>query len=428
MISDFMKHPFHTNSSYDCIIVGAGPIGCILAVNLHQQGLRVLILEKNDWQKIHSPYLNGVSEHFLPLLSKLNLLDMILKAKINDGKQVILMPPGGQRLQGEWEEHKRRIFFVREEFDQALRQCVKQEQIDFLDQVRAIVPIQKEGKVIGIQGKVHQNSYQFFSKIVFGCDGAHSRFAKAVGLESAPATFHHLYQGRMYADTAFHGHVTTLFPHCKPGQLLLVFSADHIQAGHAYVELETDLKQTPMDTVHDRRNLEAVFQKFLSQSPEFAQAMRYATPLGDWKMVSSSGTSRSQIQRPGVIFLGDAASCVDALGSSGLLLGLQGIEEILEIVKDRPPEEWNFCQWEQNYLRRVHNLQHFIKMLRFILNHPKLLHHIVNLLNKTPLHKQSFFEVFNGIQSYSEFLAWPHQLQFWLSAYLSRILGSPRKY
>ncbi len=403
--------------SYDFIIVGAGPIGCTLALNLHHHGFKILILEKNVWGNVHGPYLNGMSEYFFPLFSKLKIREMVLRAKVNDGKRVTLTPPRGAKLEETWEENCRRIFFRRKEFDLSLRAQVQEEQIEFLDQIRAITPIWEQDKVIGIQCVSDQERYQFFSKFVLGSDGAHSKLAKTIGLKKKKTDHHHLYQGRLYSNTGFTDHLTSIFPFSKTGQLLLVFSVDHQEPGAAYVELETDLNDSSSNRISDKKKLEETFQQVFLQSNELSEAMRDAVPQEDWQIISSQGNRQPTLQLPGVALLGDAAYCADPIGASGLLLGLQGVEELLDIVKDTDESQWDFAQWEQHYLARIRDLQRFTKMSRFILKRPWLLQHVIHLLNRKPLHKKSFLEVFNGAQSYAEFLDWRYQLKFWLSAY-----------
>ncbi len=411
--------PNRTNSHYDFIIVGAGPIGCILALNLHYHGFRVLILEKNPWHRLNGPYLNGISEVFFPLLHHLRVDALVTEAQINAGKLLSITTETGITLAEEWEEKGRRIFFCREEFDEKLRQRITGLDIDCLDQVKAVTPTWDGDKVNGIQCTYQQEKLQFFCKLVIGCDGAQSRLAKTSGLGAPKHNFQHLYQGRMYKNTRFHGHQTALFLHPRQGQILLAFSADERGEGCAYIELETDLHSLSAKVASHQDHLEESFHQLLAHSESFANAMKDAVPLDDWKTVSLQGNLNTRLQSPGLVLLGDAACCTDPIGSSGLLIGLQGIDDLLKILTNPHEKTWNLVQWEEDYLKRVHNLNRFIQLIRFFLQRPRLLDRVILLLNHKPAHRKTFLSVFNGLQSYGEFLHWQYQLKFWLSAILT---------
>jgi len=188
--------------TYDFIIVGAGPVGCVLALQLQAQGFHVLILEKNSWDTCNTPYLNGVSEYYFPLFDRLDILDFILQTKCNNGDKICITTPRGISLEESLIERKR-IFFRRKEFDQLLRTEIQNRAIDILDETRSILPMKEGNKVIGIQCVSKNKLLKFISKLVIGCDGAHSKIAKTVGLPSSKPRFHYLYQGRLYKNTLF---------------------------------------------------------------------------------------------------------------------------------------------------------------------------------------------------------------------------------
>ncbi|MBF0286765.1 MAG: FAD-dependent monooxygenase [SAR324 cluster bacterium] len=404
------------NNSYDFIIAGAGPVGCILAMNLYHHGFRVLILEKNDWHSVNGPYLNGISEVFFPLLHKLRVDSLVKETQINEGKRLSITTETGTALHEEWEERGRRIFFCREEFDVKLRHGIADMDVDCLDHVQAVAPLWKNQRVIGIQCVHQEKKLQFFCKQVIVCDGSQSKLAKTLGFRSERPSFNRLYQGRMYANTQFTGHHTALFLQPRRGQILLTFSADERGEGCAYVELETDLNHPSVKVTSHKDNLENLFQQILSRSENFADAMKGASPIDDWRIVSLRGNYSTQLQSPGVVLMGDAARCMDPIGSSGLLMGLQGIDDLLKVLIRRHEEQWDFAQWEQDYLKRVHELDRFIKLMRFFLKRPGLLEHVIVLLNQKPAHRKTFLSVFNGLQNYEEFLHWQYQLKFWSSA------------
>src|SRR5215207_3801969 len=62
----------HAPGSYDVIIVGAGPVGLLLANLLGQRGLRIAILEKRTEPIAHSAAI-GITPPSLHILSKLRL-------------------------------------------------------------------------------------------------------------------------------------------------------------------------------------------------------------------------------------------------------------------------------------------------------------------------------------------------------------------
>ncbi len=401
----------------DIIVVGAGPIGCTAALNLHQQGFRVLILEKNAWEKVNSPYLNGISEVYWPLLQKLKIGDLVEASKVNEGHQFSLTASSRFRLADEWASGKRRFFLCRENLDVALRQAVQAADIPYLDHVQAVIPVWKQERIVGVQYTKDHQTYQCYSDLTIGCDGANSRLAKAVGLEAKSTPFRRLYQGRIYQNTQFLNHTAAVFPNGPEGQMFLAFSLDRQEAGKAYVELETDLNHPNIRLNQYKGKMPEYFQDSLRRYPEALASLANAEPVSSWQTMTLHGSIRSKLHRPGLVLLGDAASCIDPLSSSGFLVGLQGLDDLLEWVKNEELSNQNWEHWEQNYVKRVRDVQQFVGLFRWIMKYPWILRYTVNLLNRDVHKKNYILDVFNGVQSHAEFLRFSSQLKFWFRAY-----------
>lgn len=400
-----------TPSKYDFIIVGAGPIGCITAQAFFQRGFRVLILEKTSWNRCASPLLNGVSEVYYELFQKLEIIHFLTDTLVNNGSHIMLTTPKGIKLEELREEDTRRIFFNREIFDHKLRQQIIKN-VDVLDQVSTLSLIRNNGKVVGIQCTHQSTKKTFFCDLLIGCDGPHSTIAKLAGLSSGISNFHYLYQGRVFSSTTFPSHFTGLFPLPQKKQLALAFSIDPLRPGHTYLELETNLKNNSRRP--DKLNFESFFAQSIQASKHLADACRNATAIGDWKTRTVKGIQRSRLQTPGLILLGDSACCLDPISSSGLLFGLLGLNDLLSLSK-KGLHPWNLHTWEKDYVNRVKKLNHFVKLMRFLLQNSAALEAISRLIEKKIDHRKEFLDVFNGIKSYDDFLHWTNQLKFWSS-------------
>ena len=403
---------------YDVVVVGAGPAGCAAALNMHKRGWRVIILERTPWRQVRGPVLNGIGEPNLPLMDALGIRDAVSEATVNEGRQFSLVSPRGKSLTSDWQPGGRRLFIQREPFDLALREMVDAAGIERIAEVRGVKPIRERRIIRGVKCRSENTGkLELRAKLVLACDGRNSKVAAAAGIGEGSYRFHNLYQGCIFSGVDLPDHTASVFPDKKRGRLLLAFTLDALGDGRAYVELETDLNRYRRAAGVSRQKTEQALLERFKSHPQLGVALKNATPEGEGCSITLQGHVSPKLQNRGVVLLGDAAACVDPLGSSGMTLALAGLVSLLKHLDGWDPKSGDpvpkLKEWETECKKRLKDHQRFIQIFRTLVRHPRWLDQGIKLLESDDIKRAMALETFNGLREPGEFLHLRDQLKFW---------------
>lgn len=296
-------------SSYDVIVVGAGPAGCIAARRAAEAGLKVLLLEKR--QEIGAPVRCAEAIGVDSLKPFMELDNRWVDARIdkyaifNSQGQYVVSPPA-----------ETTVVINRKVFDMELAHRAVQAGAEVMTSTAAVGLLHNENRVRGVRVEHFDEPQVIAARLVVAADGVESMVARWAGLKTtAPA-------GDYYTAIQFlvAGVGDKISPNqCEyhldhaisPGGYGWVFpkSADTANVG---LVIATD----HMANINARVQLERMVKK------RFGSVSILAVVAG---AIPVTGAIKHMVA-DGLVVVGDAAHQADPLTAGGINLGMIGAD------------------------------------------------------------------------------------------------------
>ncbi|MBM4357560.1 MAG: FAD-dependent oxidoreductase [Deltaproteobacteria bacterium] len=297
-------------SSYDVVVIGAGPVGCVAALAHAQRGASVLLLEANpraahrlagEW--LHPPAVSILREHGLePVAEPAYDHGRGFVVFPDDGSDAITLPyRAGSR--GFSCEHAVLVGRLRE-------RCDATPNIDHLPYARATAI---DGQRVAIERRDGGASNVSAGTIV-GAGGRSSVAHAALGIEARSATYSRM-AGLLLEDVEL---PSEGFGHLflgGPGPVL----AYRIDARHVRMCLDV-----PSHLPFARNKEAALWDGFHAVLPErIRRSFWHALHRGDVSFASNQTRPRVTMGRPGLALVGDGAGHHHPLTALGMTLGFK---------------------------------------------------------------------------------------------------------
>lgn len=164
-----------TPSSWDTIVIGAGPAGSAAAALLAEQGLRVLVLEREKFPRYH------IGESLLPFtcypLKRLGLLDKMRVSEFVKKYSVQFVSPSGRASQPFYfatryaSEVAQTWQVLRSEFDQMLMENARAKGAQVLEETPVQELIQEDGRTVGVRVQTSSGSREYRAPMTLDCSG-----------------------------------------------------------------------------------------------------------------------------------------------------------------------------------------------------------------------------------------------------------------
>ncbi len=165
------------NKEYDIIVVGAGPAGSMAARFAAEQGVSVLLLEKD--RDVGYPVRCGEAVNKKSIEEFIQPNDKWIAATIN---KFSLNSPDGTEILIEFEENG--FILERRIFDYELAKTASNAGAEILTRAYVNGLLFDNGKVAGVKYEFNGEQKEIKSKIVIAADGVESRVGRWAGLET----------------------------------------------------------------------------------------------------------------------------------------------------------------------------------------------------------------------------------------------------
>jgi len=164
-------------TSYDMIVVGAGPAGSTTAKVAAEQGLSVLMLEKD--REIGIPVRCGEAVGEKGIRKVVRLREEWIANKI---EAVRLVAPDGTTVK----VHHEDVGFIldRKRFDYDLAMMAANQGVEILTKAYVFDLLKKDGYMTGVKFHHLGKDYEIKAKLVIGADGVESRVGRWAGLKT----------------------------------------------------------------------------------------------------------------------------------------------------------------------------------------------------------------------------------------------------
>ncbi len=319
---------------FDLIIVGAGPAGLTLALNLAETGMKIGILEKDIFprKKICGDALSGKVLNILKRLPEPAYHNFLLEVPKIPSQGICFTAPNGLKLDlpfyssGESQKEAAGFICPREEFDHFLLKQVKRyPNIKVFEGIK-VTNVTTNEKNASIQ----TDKGQFLSKVVVGADGVHSKVRSLLSSRKISKT-HFCLGIRQYYEQVKDLHqdnfIELIFlKELLPGYLWIFPGPDgRSNVGLGMLQSQVSRKKINVSLLlHHLLSTHPLLKSRFSSAIPIGKAEAHSLPLGPLNMPLSGNR---------FLLTGDAAFLVDPFSGEGIGNAMASAEVAARILK-----------------------------------------------------------------------------------------------
>jgi len=314
-----------TAPTYDTVIIGAGPAGSAAAALLAEQGLRVLVLEREKFPRYH------IGESLLPFtcypLKRLGLLDKMRQSPFVKKYSVQFVSPSGKASQPFYfstrytPEVAQTWQVLRSEFDQLLMENARAKGAEVLEETTVGELIQEDGRTRGVKAQTKTaESLEFRAPMTLDCSGRDALAPTRLNWRVREPKLNKVavwtyYRGAL-RDEGIDGGATTVAYVPEKGWFWYIPQHRNMVS----VGVVAEGKYLSRDGV---REPEQIFKREIDQNAWIKRHLACGTQEGAYFITSEFSWRSRYCAADGLLLAGDAFGFLDPVFSSGVMLALK---------------------------------------------------------------------------------------------------------
>lgn len=324
----------NNGTSYDAIVIGAGPAGSTASAILAGKGRKVVVLEREKFPRYH------IGESLLPFcyfpLERLGLVERITASHFPKKYSVQFVSTEG-RLSipfyfFQHYDHPSSMTWqvLRSEFDQMLADNARERGATIIERITARELLRDStGAVIGVAAIDSEGCRrEFHAPVTIDATG---RDSFAVGRNGWQVRDPYL--NKIAIWTYYKGALRD--PGLDEGATTVAFVPD--KGWFWYIPLPEDTVSVGIVAeksylYRDSRELSAIFHREVANNPWIEQHLAAGTPTGDYFVAGEFSYRSRHCASDGLVLTGDAFAFLDPVFSSGVYLALRGGELAADAV------------------------------------------------------------------------------------------------
>jgi len=387
IVHDNQSMKTQKNYVYDFIIVGAGPAGLLLGIELRRQNYSVLILEKQHGfsRTVCGEYLTPEG---LDLLQQLNLPINLDQYEKLYGMQIF--SPNSQRVMATFPEERYGLSLNRLTFNQDLAQYFNQlgGEIKFDQSIETIINNDNSHLI-------HTKESTYQSIILIGADGRQSKVAKMMG----------------YKTIHKRSHRVAIHCYLKPKKQLARYGQMHVLPDGSYVGIDP-IKNNDVNfsIVTDGKKIKE-FNSMKEYINSWIQAMPSLSEQFDLvnteeiKLIATINNTIDRIVGKNFALIGDASGFIDPLTGEGITNAIKTAIMLSQAIKNHPlsiTKALSIYQIERK--NKYREKEKINDILQLVIRLPRVSNIIAMILNSSQNIKSIFIGVIANIYQPKEAL------------------------
>jgi flavin-dependent dehydrogenase len=354
-------------SSYDTILIGAGPAGCSAATILSRHGHRVLVLEREKFPRYH------IGESMIPFtyqpMERLGLLPKMKASGFQKKYSVIFISQNGRVSQPFYffNRYDRNTVaqtwqVLRSEFDSMLMQHARESGAEILEEIVVRELLREHGRVVGVRAqKKSGETVEYRAPITLDCTGKESFTAVRNGWRQKDP-----YLNKVAVWTYYRG--SRREAGIDEGQTAVAMIPDkgwfwHIPQHDDMVSVGVvaEGKYLTRDGVKDPKT---IFHREVEQNLWIKEQLSVGQQVGEYRLTSEYSHHARHCGSEGLLLVGDAFCFLDPVFSSGLMLALKSgtlaADTVHQALIDRDFSPGRFAGYAHQMREGVENMRKLV--------------------------------------------------------------------
>lgn len=314
-----------TPSTFDTIVIGAGPAGSSASALLAERGLRVLVLEREKFPRYH------IGESLLPFtsfpLKRLGLLEKMRQSAFVKKYSVQFVSPSGKASQPfyfstRYEPDVAQTWQVlRSEFDQILIDNSRAKGAEVLEEITVQELIQEEGRTLGVRARTKSGeTREFRAPMTLDCSGREAFVPTRLNWRIREPKLNKVavwtyYRGALRDAGIDAGATTVAYVPEKGWFWYIPQHNDMISVG-----VVAEGKYLTRDGVRDPKD---IFNREIEQNQWIKDHLACGTQVGAHFITSEYSFRSRYCASEGLLLAGDSFGFLDPVFSSGVMLALK---------------------------------------------------------------------------------------------------------
>jgi len=313
------------SSSYDVVVIGAGPAGSAASALLAEMGLRVVMIEREKFPRYH------IGESLIPFtslpLKRLGLLDKMRQSEFIKKHSVQFVAPSGKASQPfyfatRYEPEVAQTWQVlRSEFDQMLMEHARAKGALVLEETTVKELLQEGDRTVGVKAQDRLGStLEFRVPLTLDCSGREAFAPTRLNWRVREPKLNKVavwtyYRGAMRDAGIDAGATTVAFVPEKGWFWYIPQHRDMVSVG-----VVAEGKYLTRDGVREPKE---IFEREIGQNLWIQEHLACGTQTGPHYLTSEFSWRSRYCAANGLLLAGDAFGFLDPVFSSGVMLALK---------------------------------------------------------------------------------------------------------
>ncbi len=314
-----------TSGFFDTLVIGAGPAGSTVAALLAEQGLRVLLLEREKFPRYH------IGESLLPFtcypLKRLGLLERMRKSEFVKKYSVQFVSSSGKASHPFYfstryaPEVAQTWQVLRSEFDLMLMENARAKGAMVLEETTVDGPIEEEGRTVGVRARSKAGKpLEFRAPMTVDCSGREAVAPTRLNWRIREPRLNKVavwtyYRGALRDDGIDGGATTVAYVPEKGWFWYIPQHRDMTSVG-----VVAEGKYLTRGGV---REPEQIFKREIEQNAWIERHLACGEQTGQYYLTSEFSWRSRYCAADGLLLAGDAFGFLDPVFSSGVMLALK---------------------------------------------------------------------------------------------------------